>query len=69
MLLPLKRWPHFRASVRSESCSRCSVGVIISSAMPRHAMQCYMMPCLQLQCLDMPYLTTQCRALLCHAMF
>ena len=71
IVLPLQRWPHFRASARSESCSRCSAGVI-SSAMPRHAMQCYVvfrcaMPCLQLQCYDMQCVTTQCYAMLCHA--
>ena len=32
MLLSLKRWPDFRASARSESCSRCSAGLI--SALP-----------------------------------
>ena len=71
IVLPLQRWPHFRASARSESCSRCSAGVI-SSAMPRHAMQCYVvfrcaMPCLQLKCYDMQCVTTQCYAMLCHA--
>ena len=71
IVLPLQRWPHFRASARSESCSRCSAGVI-SSAMPRHAMQCYVvfrcaMPRLQLQCYDMQCVTTQCYAMLCHA--
>ena len=71
IVLPLQRWPHFRASARSESCSRCSAGVI-SSAMPRHAMQCYVvfrcaMPCLQLQCYDMQCVTTQCYVMLCHA--
>ena len=32
-VLPLQRWPHFCASARSESCSRCSAG-LISRAMP-----------------------------------
>eukprot|EP00959_Pyramimonas_sp_CCMP1952_P364161 7625820-Pyramimonas_sp.AAC.1 len=32
MLLPLKRWLLFRVSARSESCSRCSAGLI--SALP-----------------------------------
>eukprot|EP00959_Pyramimonas_sp_CCMP1952_P125339 2620640-Pyramimonas_sp.AAC.1 len=32
MLLPLKRWPHFRASARSGSCSRCSA--VLISALP-----------------------------------
>ena len=32
MLLSLRRWPHFRASAPSESCSRCSAGLI--SALP-----------------------------------
>ena len=27
MLLSLRRWPHFRASALSESCTRCSAGV------------------------------------------
>ena len=71
IVLPLQRWPHFRASARSESCSRCSAGVI-SSAMPRHAMQCYVvfrcaMPCLQLHFYDVQCVTTQCYAMLCHA--
>ena len=71
IVLPLQRWPHFRASARSESCSRCSAGVI-SSAMPRHAMQCYVvlrcaMPCLQLQCYNLQCVTTQCYAILSHA--
>eukprot|EP00959_Pyramimonas_sp_CCMP1952_P127787 2672645-Pyramimonas_sp.AAC.1 len=47
VLPSLKRWPQFRATAPSESwqrlphfctesCSRCSAGGIISSAMPRH---------------------------------
>ena len=28
IVFPLQRWPHFRASARSESCSRCSAGPI-----------------------------------------
>ena len=32
IVFPLQRWPHFRASARSESCSRCSAGLI--SALP-----------------------------------
>ena len=61
IVLPLQRWPHFRTSAHSESCYRCSADVI-SSPMPRHAMQYYIafrctMPCY-----------VRCHVMLCHVM-
>ena len=48
-VLPLQRWPHFRASARSESCSRCSAG-LISRAMPlRLPLAVLLLPFLPLQ--------------------
>ena len=49
IVLPLQRWPHFRASARSESCSRCSAG-LISRAMPlRLPLAVLLLPFLPLQ--------------------
>ena len=48
-VLPLQRWPHFCASARSESCSRCSAG-LISRAMPlRLPLPVLLLPFLPLQ--------------------
>mgnify|MGYP006253654053 CR=1 FL=1 len=49
IVFPLQRWPHFRASARSESCSRCSAG-LISRAMPlRLPLAVLLLPFLPLQ--------------------
>ena len=49
IVLPLQRWPHFCASARSESCSRCSAG-LISRAMPlRLPLAVLLLPFLPLQ--------------------
>ena len=38
IVFPLQRWPHFRASARSESCSRCSAGPISAAlVVPKRA--------------------------------
>ena len=50
IVLPLQRWPHFRASARSEPCSRCSAGLIsalplVPNRAPAAALASFPVPC------------------------
>ena len=73
MLLSLRRWPHFRASARSESCSRCSAGLISALPLdpnraPAAALASFPVPCHGMQCNAMLCSAGRCHAFSCNAM-
>ena len=70
MLLSLRRWPHFRASARSESCSRCSAGLIsalplVPNRAPAAALASFPVPCHGMQCNTMLRSAARCLAFSC----
>ena len=70
MLLSLRRWPHFRASARSESCSRCSAGLIsalplVPNRAPAAALTSFPVPCHGMQCNTMLRSAARCHAFSC----
>ena len=77
ILLSLRRWPHFRASAPSESCSRCSAGLIsalplVPNRAPAAALTSFPVPCHGMQCNTILRSAARCRvmcdAMLCYAM-
>ena len=73
MLLPLRRWPHFRASARSELCSRCSAGLIsalplVPNRAPAAALASFPVPCHAKACNAMLCYVPLCDAMPCAAM-
>ena len=70
IVFPLQRWPHFRASARSESCSRCSVGLISALPLdpnraPAAALTSFPVPCHGMQCNTMLRSAARCHAFSC----
>ena len=70
LLLSLRRGPHFRAPARSESCSRCSAGLISALPLdpnraPAAALASFPVPCHGMQCNAMLRSAVRCHAFSC----